>query len=50
MITLYEEKDLVSLGNYLLSEERKNRTSKINRDKVTDADIRNWREKETLGS
>jgi len=44
MITFYNEKDFVSFGNYLLSEIRKQRTSEINRDKVTDADIKNWKE------
>ena len=38
------EKDLVSFGNYLLSEKRKKRTSKINQLNVTDADLANWRE------
>ena len=38
------EKDLVSFGNYLLSEKRKERTSAINQSQVTDADLANWRE------
>ena len=38
------EKELVSFGNYLLSEKRKKRTSNINQSNVTDADLANWRE------
>ena len=41
-----KEKDQVSFGNYLLSDKRKKRTSKINRDKVTDADLANWKEEQ----
>ena len=42
MVTYYNKKDLVSLGNYLLSEERRNRTSELSQDSVTHADIENW--------
>lgn len=35
---------LVSFGNYLLSEQRMSNISEINRDKVHDADIQNWKE------
>ncbi len=41
----YTEKDLLSFGNYLLSVERFNNTSSVNRDNVTDANIANWKEK-----
>ena len=44
MITFYNEEDLTSFGNYLLSETRKDRTSEINRDNVTHADVANWME------
>lgn len=44
------DKYLVSFGNHLLSEERKQRTSEINQDKVTDADLANWRESEEFKS
>jgi len=36
-------KSLVQFGNYLLSEERKERTSEINRNNVTDADLENFK-------
>lgn len=42
MVTYYNRKDMVSYGNYLLSEERMKRISKENQDKVTQADIDNW--------
>lgn len=38
------KKELVSFGNYLLSEERKKRTRPINRKNVTHADYCNWKE------
>lgn len=38
------ERDLVSFGNYLLSERREKRISKQNKNNVTDADIANWKE------
>jgi hypothetical protein len=42
---LYEEKDLVSFGNYLLSKERQDTIiNEENLDKVTDADLSNWKE------
>lgn len=43
-----EEKRIVSFGNYVLSKEREERTSEINQDKVTDADLANWREKQGI--
>lgn len=39
-----DEADLVSFGNYLLSQSRKESVSKHNRDAVHDADLCNWRE------
>ena len=45
MVTYYNKKDLVSFGNYLLSEERKSITSDINQTSVTHADICNWKDK-----
>lgn len=41
---LYTEADLVSFGNYLLSEERKNRVDDLLQRSVTDADLANWSE------
>ncbi len=41
------DKDLVEIGNfllYLLSKKRKKRTLKVDRDKVTHADLENWKE------
>lgn len=35
--------ELTSFGNYLLSEERSNRISDINRNNVTHADYENWK-------
>jgi len=46
MVTYFNKKDLVSFGNYLLSKERKERTSKENQENVTHADIENWKSKE----
>ncbi len=43
MVTYFNRKDLVEFGNYLLSEERKNRTSEINQSNVTHADVENWK-------
>ena len=43
--SVYREKDLVSFGNYLLSKERQNTIiNEENLDKVTDADLSNWKE------
>lgn len=36
--------DLVTFGNYLLSNERKHKTSELNKNNVTHADIENWKE------
>lgn len=36
--------DLVTFGNYLLSNERKHKTSELNQNNVTHADIENWKE------
>lgn len=44
MITFYSEDDLTSFGSYLLSKERKERTSDVNQDKVTHADVLNWKD------
>lgn len=41
------KKELVSFGNYLLSKERENRISNINKSNVTHADYWNW--KDTMG-
>jgi len=38
-----DRNELVSFGNYLLSEERTKNISEINKDKVTHADIENWK-------
>lgn len=43
-ITGYSEADLVSFGNYLLSDERKERTSELNQQAVTHADLANWKD------
>lgn len=40
----YTKADLVSFGNYLLSPERENLISEINKRDVTDADLANWRD------
>ncbi|KKN36697.1 hypothetical protein LCGC14_0770850 [marine sediment metagenome] len=45
MVTYFNRKDIVSFGNYLLSQERMKRISEENKDKVTQADIENWKEK-----
>lgn len=44
MVTNFNKKDIVEFGNYLLSKQRKNRTSEINQENVTHADISNWLE------
>jgi hypothetical protein len=54
MVTYFNRKDLVSFGNYLLSEERKTRYSLIDSEiqvderlkHVSHADIENWIETE----
>ncbi len=38
------DKELIDFGNYLLSKERKKRTLKVDRDKVTHADLENYKE------
>ncbi len=45
---IYTEADLVSFGNYLLSVERFNSTSCVNRGNVTHADLANWKEKQNI--
>ena len=44
MVTNFNKKDIVEFGNYLLSEERKTRTSEVNQNAVTHADFENWLE------
>lgn len=53
MVTYFNKKDLVSFGNYLLSDERKNRFKQNNESGVPvedrlkmvhHADIENWKE------
>lgn len=43
MVTYFNRKDLVSFGNYLLSEERKNQISKEGQNEVNHADVENWK-------
>jgi len=40
----FQEKDLVSFGNYLLSKARMKKVSKEMREHVTHADLENWKE------
>jgi hypothetical protein len=40
----FNKKDLVDFGNYLLSDERKEMVSDLNKDTVTHADIENFLE------
>ena len=38
-----EEKNIISFGNYLLSKERNDSVSEINKNNVTHADLENWK-------
>ena len=38
--------ELISFGNYLLSQQRDSITSELSKQSVTDADIANWKQKE----
>ena len=38
------EEQFTAFGNYLLSDERKERTSELNQGKVTEADFLNWKQ------
>lgn len=42
MITYFTREDLKSFGDYLLSTERKERTSELMQNEVHFADIQNW--------
>jgi hypothetical protein len=44
MVTYFNKKDLVKFGNYLLSKERNESVSDLNKDKVTHADVENFLE------
>lgn len=46
-IQSYSRAHLVSFGNYLLSDEREERTSAASQQVVTHADLANWEGKET---
>lgn len=46
MVTYFNKKDLVSFGNYLLSDDRNRLVSEINKQNVTHADYENWLVKE----
>lgn len=39
---LYDRTNLVSFGNYLLSDDRNNIVSEVNKKNVTHADVENW--------
>lgn len=41
-----KQKEVVSFGNYLLSKEREERISDINKRNVTHADLENWKSNE----
>jgi len=43
MVTYFNKRDLVSFGNYLLSDERKVLTTLQNWENVTHADFQNWK-------
>jgi hypothetical protein len=43
---LYDEKQLVSFGNYLLSKERRKMVSKLTKGSVGHWDTENWKHKE----
>lgn len=46
MVINFNKKDLVSFGNYLLSQERAERVSEDNAHNVTHADYENWMNKQ----